>query len=149
MPLTLADSSYNRAEPENPTTTDAPRPLLSSSENIKSIDYADVSTHPSHQPVNEGGTSLRDGANGKEPSPSPLTKLFKGEGAADFSHPAAVEEQPAIWLPKDRLGLVKEIERDLDSHDILHSTECAKMDAKGRVDVELIPDDAWDATKEE
>ena len=57
-----------------------------------------------------------------------------------------MEEQRVIWLPKDRLGLVKEIERDLDSHDILHTTECAEMDVKGSVDVNLIPDDA---TKEE
>lgn len=68
-----------------------------------------------------------------------------------------MEEQRAIWLAKDPFGLVKEIERDLDSHDIYHSTECAKMDAKGHVDVNLIQDDAEvnliqdnaeDATKE-
>ncbi len=70
-------------------------------------------------------------------------KLVKGEGATDFRHPATVEEQRAIWLPEDPLGLVKEIEQDLDSHDILHTTEWAKMDAKGHVDVNLVlPDDA-------
>ena len=72
---------------------------------------------------------------------SPLTKLVKGERAADFSHPAAAEEQRAIWLANDPFGLVREIERDLESHDILHSTESAKMDAKGHVDVNLIPED--------
>ena len=84
---------------------------------------------------------LRDDANGEESPLSPLTRLVKGEGAADFSHPAAVEEQRAVWLAKDPFGLVKEIERDLESHDIYHSTECATMDAKGRVDVNLIPED--------
>jgi calcium permeable stress-gated cation channel len=69
-------------------------------------------------------------------------KLVHGEGAADFRHPATVEDQRVIWLPKDPLGLVKEIERDLDSRDILHSTECAKMDAKGSVEVNLVPEDA-------
>ena len=53
-----------------------------------------------------------------------------------------MEEQRVIWLPKDPFGLVEEIERDLDSHDILHSTECAKMDIKGSVDVNLVPEDA-------
>jgi hypothetical protein len=114
----------------------------SSSENVKGIDYADVSAHASHRPVDEGGPPLRDGANNKESYPSQLTKLVKREGAADFRHPATAEEQRVIWLPKDPLGLVKEIERDLDSHDILHSTECAKMDDKGGVDVILIPEDA-------
>jgi len=139
LPLTLADSSYNRVESEDPTTTDAPKLHLPSSEGI---DYADVSTHVSHQPVDEGVLPLRDGANGKESPLSPLMKLVKGVGAADFRHPATVEEQRVIWLPEDPLDLVKEIERDLDSHDILHSTECARMNAKGGVDVNLVPEDA-------
>ena len=52
-----------------------------------------------------------------------------------------MDEQRVIWLPEDPLGLVREIERDLDSHDILHSTECATMDAKGHVDVNLVLED--------
>ena len=52
-----------------------------------------------------------------------------------------MEKQRVIWLPKDPLGLVKEIEQDLDSHDISHSTECATMDAKGHVDVNLVPEE--------
>jgi hypothetical protein len=48
-----------------------------------------------------------------------------------------VEEQRIIWLPKDQLGLVHEMGRDLDSHDILHSTEDAEMDNKGHVDVTI------------
>jgi len=144
LPLTLAESSYNRVEPEVPSTADAPKPHPSSSENAKGIDYEDFSMHASHQPVGEGAPPLRDGANGtslKESSPSLLMKLIKGEGAADFRHPATVEEQRAIWLPKDLLGLVKEVERGLDSHDVLHTTEYAEMDAKGHVDVE-VPEEA-------
>ena len=67
--------------------------------------------------------------------------MINWEGAADFRHPATVEEQRVIWLPKDPLGLVKEIERDLDCYDISHSTECATMDAKGHVEVNLVPED--------
>jgi calcium permeable stress-gated cation channel len=146
LPLTLADSSYNRVEPEDHTTADAPKPRPSSSENVKGIDYEDVSPHASHQPDSEGKAPPHNGANGgslKESPSSPLMKLVKGEGATDFRHPATVEEQRAIWLPEDPFGLVKEIEGDLDSHDILHTTEWAKMDAKGHVDVNLVlPDDA-------
>ena len=76
-------------------------------------------------------------------------KLVKREGAADFMHPAIVEEQRVIWLPRDLSGLVKGTERDLDSHDILHSTEWATMDVNGRVHVKLVLEDAQDATKEE
>jgi hypothetical protein len=51
-----------------------------------------------------------------------------------------------MWLPEDPLGLVKEITQDLDSHDILHSTEGAKIDDKGYIDV--VPEDDQDAPTE-
>ena len=74
---------------------------------------------------------------------SPLAKLLKKEGPTDFRHPATAEEQRVIWLPKDPLGLVHEIERDLESHDISHSSEGAEMDDKGYVDVTMVvPEDA-------
>jgi hypothetical protein len=109
-------------------------------------------------PISEGGPPLLDGANGSsqkhvrdEPpasSQSLLAKLVRGEGRTDFRHPAAADEQRPIWLPKDPIGLVKEIERDLDSQDILHSTEGATMNVKGHVDVTLILEDAQDAPAE-
>jgi hypothetical protein len=63
----------------------------------------------------------------------------EAEGPTDFSHPAAVEEQRIIWLPKDPLGLVREIEQDLASQDILYSTGGAEMNGKGHVNVTLAP----------
>ena len=59
-----------------------------------------------------------------------------------------MEGQRVIWLPKDPLGLVKVIEQDLDSLDILQSTEGAEMDAKGYVDETLVSEDAKDVPKE-
>jgi hypothetical protein len=53
----------------------------------------------------------------------------------EFSHPAAIEEQRIIWLPKDPLGLVHEIEQELTSQHILYSTEGAEMDSQGKVSV--------------
>lgn len=44
-----------------------------------------------------------------------------------------------IWLPKDSLGLVREIERDLESRGVLHSTEGAEMDNEGHVNVTMAP----------
>lgn len=72
-------------------------------------------------------------------SPSPSAKPVEDEGPTDFSHPAAVEEQRMIWLPKDNLGLVREIERDLESRGVLYSTEGAEMDNKGHVNVTMAP----------
>jgi hypothetical protein len=70
-------------------------------------------------------------------SPSSFTRPMKTEGRTDFNHPAAAEEEPIIWLPKDPLGLVHEIGRELTSHDILYSAEGAKIDSKCRVDVTM------------
>jgi hypothetical protein len=112
---------------------------------------------PPYRPVGEGEPLLRDGDNASllsrvtdEPpalSPSLLAKLGYGHGPADFTHPVTVEKQRVIWLPKDPLGLVKEIGRDIDSREVLHSTEAAEMDAKGYVDVTLAPENAHDADR--
>ncbi|KAF8474445.1 hypothetical protein DFH94DRAFT_695511 [Russula ochroleuca] len=118
LPLTLADRSYDRVGPEVPTTADAPKPIPPISEDVEGINYTDV------PPIDEPPAS----------SPSLLAKLGYGHGPADFTHPVTVEKQRVIWLPKDPLGLVKEIEWDLDSREVLHSTEAAEMDAKGYVD---------------
>lgn len=142
MPLTLADSAYSGAEPEASTSAAAPNPDTRSSEDAKDIDYADVSASASPRPADVN--PLKQGQD--EPTASaqsPLAKLLKKEGHTDFRHPATAEEQRIIWLPKDPLGLVHEIERDLESHDILHSSEGAEMDDKGYVDVTLVaPEDA-------
>ena len=60
---------------------------------------------------------------------------MEAECPPEFSHPAAVEEQRIIWLPKDPLGLVHVLEQKLASHDILCSSEGAEMDSHGKVTV--------------
>jgi len=78
-----------------------------------------------------------------------LAKLIRREGPTDFRHLAAVEEQCIICLPKDPLGLVYEIERDLKAHGILYSSADAEMDDKGHVYVKKVtPEDVQDAPKE-
>jgi hypothetical protein len=99
---------------------------------------------------------LADSAHGKPtkdetPLSSPLlpAKVIKTEGSSDFRHPATAEDQRIIWLPKDQLGLVNEIEQDLESHDILSSAEGAEMNEKGLVEVTLAaPEDVHHDPKE-
>ena len=62
-------------------------------------------------------------------------RAIKTECPTEFGHPAAVEEQPVIWLPKDPHGLVHDLEQKLASHNILYSSEGAKIDEQGKVDV--------------
>ena len=68
---------------------------------------------------------------------------MKAESPSEFSHPAATEEQRIIWLPKDPLGLVHVLEQELASHNILYSSDGAKMDSQGKVTVTFAsPEDA-------
>ncbi|KAF8496566.1 DUF221-domain-containing protein [Russula emetica] len=157
LPLSLADRSYSgRVEAkseEAPTKVDAPSSAVLSGD-IKAVDFANASASgSSHRPGE--GESPDSGAAYPHPlerapspnlsnesrssSPSPSAKSVEDEGPTDFSHPAAVEEQRIIWLPKDRLGLIDEIQQDLAVWDILHSTDGAEIDDKGHVDVTMAP----------
>jgi hypothetical protein len=123
---------------------------------VKAKDFANASASGSDQRPGEDGSSHSGDAQHDRPSlervpspiftnesrassPSPSVKSVKDEGLTDFSHPAAVEVQRIIWLPRDRHGLVQEIVQDLASRDILHSTDGAEMDDKGHVNVTMAP----------
>ncbi|KAH8987893.1 DUF221-domain-containing protein [Lactarius akahatsu] len=154
LPLTLADRSYGSdagVEQGAPTTAGAPQPVPSGSD-VKVTDYGNVSASGSHQQPNEvaqpGGADddVVERAEtssftheSRASSSSPSARPMEAEGPTDFSHPAAVEEQRMIWLPKDPLGLIHEIEQDLASQEILYSTEGAEMDSKGHVNVTMAP----------
>ena len=160
LPLSLADRSYGGVEvksvkpEEEPSKVGVPSHVLSG--DVKAIDYANTSTSASdsYQRSGEGGSSHTGDADShtlervpspvftnesRASSPSPSAKSAEDEGTTDFRHPAAVEEQRIIWLPRDRLGLVDEIAQDLASQDILHSTDGAEMNDKGQVNVTTAP----------
>ena len=63
----------------------------------------------------------------------------KNDGPEDFTHPAAIEPQRVIWLPRDPLGLAEAEERELKSQGIEVSTENAVMDEKGHVELKGPP----------
>jgi hypothetical protein len=136
-----------------PKTASAPQPVASSSD-VKVTDYGNPSG--SKQQPDEVASSYPDGADDRaegraetssftdesrpsSPSPSGRPMEAEAEGPTDFSHPAAVEEQRVIWLPKDPLGLIHEIEQDLASQEILYSTGGAEMNSKGHVNVTMAP----------
>ena len=80
-----------------------------------------------------------------------LAKLIRREGplTSGIQLPA-VEEQRIICLPKDPLGLVYEIERDLKARGILYSSADAEMDDKGHVYVKKVtPEDVQDPQRRE
>jgi calcium permeable stress-gated cation channel len=143
-----------RAEEEATTTTAAPEPAPSHDGDTVVRDYANAFASSSHQRSSEDGSLPSDDVDSSPPervrspsftnesrssSPSPSAKPMEDEGPTDFSHPAAVEAQRIIWLPRDHLGLVHDLGRDLDSRGILHSTEGAEMNGKGHVNVIMAP----------
>ncbi|KAG9118704.1 hypothetical protein FRC07_006657, partial [Ceratobasidium sp. 392] len=54
----------------------------------------------------------------------------RNDGPEDFTHPAAIEPQQVIWLPRDRLGLAQAEEAEMKAEGIEVSTEHADMDEK-------------------
>jgi hypothetical protein len=147
LPLTLVDRPHGGNPPGAATTASEPQPVPSSSE-VKVIDYGNASG--SNQQHDEVASPHPDGAEGRAEtssftdesrasSPTPSGGPKEAEGPTDFRHPAAVEEQRVIWLPTDPLGLIREIEQDLASQDILYSTGGAEMNSKGNVDVTMAP----------
>ena len=56
-------------------------------------------------------------------------------GPKDVYHPASVEAQPVVWLPRDPLGLGEAEERACREAGVEVSTRDAVMDAKGHVDI--------------
>lgn len=67
--------------------------------------------------------------------PISIKAVDEDAGPKEFYHPASVEPQRVVWLPVDTLGLGVEEERALKEAGVLVSTEGAKMDEKGHVDI--------------
>ena len=81
-------------------------------------------------------------------SPSPSARPMRAELTTEFIQPAAIEGQRVVWLPKDPLGLVQEIEQELASWHILCSTEGAEMDSQGKFKVTSAPEEVRRAPME-
>ncbi|KAI0347544.1 DUF221-domain-containing protein, partial [Trametopsis cervina] len=57
----------------------------------------------------------------------------------DFAHPASVASPPIVWIPQDVLGLGEAETAACESVGVRASMRGARMDGKGRVDVEGVP----------
>lgn len=63
----------------------------------------------------------------------------RNEGPTDFNHPASVEPQRIIWIPRDPLELsTREVEQ-LNAEGVEASAENATIDAGGHVDIQGHP----------
>ncbi|KAI0656899.1 hypothetical protein C8Q70DRAFT_301969 [Cubamyces menziesii] len=116
---------------------------LSSGKAKDTTTVEDVSGSPATEspktgvPAVERADDVEEGeANDQESS---IRGVDEDAGPKDFYHPASVEPQPVIWIPRDPLGLGEAEERAIRAAGIRVSTRDAVMDAKGHVDIEGPP----------
>lgn len=72
-------------------------------------------------------------------NPPEIKPVDEDEGPKEFYHPASSDPQRVVWIPEDDLGLAEEERRVTSEMGIAISTEDARMDGKGHVDVSGAP----------
>lgn len=75
----------------------------------------------------------------EEPSAKSAGVPPEHEEPKDFYHPATVEPQRSIWIPKDTLGLYAGEVEDNVAKGVAASSEHAYMNEKGKVDIDGRP----------
>ena len=86
-----------------------------------------------HHPNTQGQSTFSKGQQ------QPAAGTVSTEVAEDFAHPASVEPQQIVWIPRDPLGLGPAEASANVAHGVQVSMEGAAMDGKGRVDVDRTP----------
>ena len=77
-----------------------------------------------------------DGARTRKSSRlSAVPGVDEAAGPKDFYHPASVEPQRVVWVPRDGLGLGEAEARAIGEMGIRVSLDDARMDEKGHVDI--------------
>ncbi len=117
LPLTLADATHRTAEPS--------QELNDSTSYVEHIMRERTTTAEAGDP-----------STAKEEDPQ-MTALDVNEepGPEDCYHPASVDPEPIIWLPRDPFGLAEAEEHSMRTTGIEASSQNAVVDAKGHVDV--------------
>ncbi|KAI0035439.1 hypothetical protein K488DRAFT_76589 [Vararia minispora EC-137] len=161
LPLSLADRSY---DPDRVSPTQAAADAEAAGiegattsgpvedDGVRAKDYAaepisskDVDVQGTDDATCERAVDEKETrgsfAESRSSSPSPSARPVDPEVMAepDFSHPAAVSPQQIIWLARDDLGLAAEAASTIASDGIDVTTDGAKMDAKGHVDISSAP----------
>lgn len=167
LPLTLADQDLELPDPNK----QAAARELEDNASATSVDAArsekrseqEMRVRTASQHSGGSGTSSKgrirtvEGPQGADPNPNTLAPHDGGEnyrlsqisvrgideeeGPKDFYHPASVEPQQTIWIPRDPLGLCEAEEMAIRERGIRVSSADALMDEKGHVDISGAPPD--------
>ncbi|KAI8969798.1 DUF221-domain-containing protein [Trametes punicea] len=168
LPLTLADMTHSTSDPNVAKATkeldDAESYIEPKSTDVEkrtarkrtcpsgSVDSTSGKAKDAPATVEdvEGdrAASAKPGAPGVEREEGERENAIRGVdedvGPKDFYHPASVEPQPIIWIPRDPLGLGEAEERAIREAGIKVSTKDAVMDNKGHVDISGPPPESED-----
>ncbi|EUC55080.1 RSN1-overexpression rescues sro7/sop1 in NaCl-like protein, putative [Rhizoctonia solani AG-3 Rhs1AP] len=160
LPLTLAHKSHGMPKEHHPSQDED---LVRDEDDMRERDFGRQSSSDSaRRPLNKDGQPLTAEQQAKldqlqqehaehemqaRTAPRKTEKYGKNvaeegkrnDGPEDFEHPAAVEPQRVVWLPKDPLGVAEAEERELKQQGIEVSTENAVMDEKGHVELTGAP----------
>ncbi|KAI0631057.1 DUF221-domain-containing protein [Trametes polyzona] len=174
LPLTLADMTYGSTDPnvaaaaqelddqasyKDVKTSSTEKRASSTRKRVSPVGTVDSETSDTgadgkakgastvEDVEQERAASAKPGAPGLEQEDdrqSSIQGVDEDAGPKDFYHPASVEPQPIIWLPRDPLGLGEAEERAIRAAGIKVSTRDAVMDDKGHVDIHGAPPEESD-----
>lgn len=128
LPLTLAGAMHRMAASADPTSAPAALPPQ------EPDDSASYVEHIMRQRITAAEENVVSTAKMEGPQ---ITALGVDEemGPEDCYHPASVDPEPIIWIPRDPLGLAEAEERSMRAAGIEASSQNAVVDAEGHVDV--------------
>lgn len=125
LPLSLAGKG-TEGSPAVPQAPTSDNPASADSDNTKSETRGHVADAKAQAGVNEYSATAAS-ARGQSSS------------ARYFAHPASVEAQRIVWIPRDPLGLAESEVSEIVAQGIGVSMAGAEMDEQGRVDVDGPP----------
>ncbi|KAH9939550.1 DUF221-domain-containing protein [Amylocystis lapponica] len=146
LPLSLASKSSSLPEDENRSAAGA---QLADNASVHSADAHGEKARARGDTLDSRGSKGRAhtvedaerGGGAAGDSDESERGVDEDAGPKDFYHPASVEPQRMVWIPRDGLGLGQAEEAAIRERGILVSTAGARMDAQGHVDIEGAPPD--------
>ena len=132
--LAIADTDLEAGTRPSASSDPAPEGLKADKTTVESVPASPETDAAS--PKLDVHTESSDADANKPPS---IKALDEEAGPKEFYHPASVESQKTIWLPKDQLGLAEAEVNAIREKGIDVSMENAQMDGKGHVDISGAP----------
>ncbi|KAI0792351.1 DUF221-domain-containing protein [Abortiporus biennis] len=120
-----AEESSSHSHPPTPTSSSSPQ-----LDKAKAIQTEDIEARPRHS------HDSRNDVNSPDSTPDKFKAIDEEAGPKEFYHPASVDPQRVVWLPRDQLGLAEAEVSAIRARGIDVSMHGATMDGKGKVDID-------------